>query len=1674
MLRTLTTYLPLLLLYIDPTKRDIVLRNPVVKENLRRFVLGFVSSGVIALLKLILLQFPLVYNLHQAIFHPIFEKLSCISSLLDNIRQFVRSALFETMSNELHAIQVVMISNCMSHTVRMRGHQKWLKSPLFFHSYESRPELKAFESFLKKNLIESRSSASDNMIQQLKEYSRKCRPAVQVQGSCMDTYAFATWAALMYHDESVELFQAGGLDETNRMTRTWSLANTKVRAHIAQHLDTPTEVSVKTEILRRATFLLKFEPVRGNDHLIIDFILQGPKYEDVNSLIYENNIACNLRLEGLTDALQLYSTKNGFAPYIPFILRSAMTEHQTSRNYSRGVEVNYINNLSGMSQSLHKKLTDAHHKLLHFLINASIEHLAVIAMDNSESAKSKICMAMGTLTLLLQDFHVSDILSLVKSNVLDLLQACLNAQHSQLSVLASKVIELFCINFSKMRHDDPTYANAAATGIRPSSFYDTVLRMLNANLVRYEEEYTQLNCLTKSAFDELASNMSVGDSVGRNEVLVLTNNLVYASMEESGFSWMHPKGKSDAAACSIPTIHSLSFYTYLQSLSDGLIMSTGPVKTDADPWDAISVGIVKNRFVVKISNFRSPFTASSNACAALNTWTHFAYVMNGKENTIELYINGRLDVSVPLSSSLLAGSITRTIVDHSLESVHPYKHNANDWYIVDIPGAVKYNVTFDASTKTESGCDCVMFYEGIDRKKQVGEKYSGGHNNRDACFPGIGGNPVLEVNCPVFQINFTSDSSTNDWGWKCNIEAITENTNSVSMSHRVLKVPQVRIGSVPDANSITGFVTGVALAHKDPASDALETVLEFGHVDSICGALNSIISRNSMWQTSVDYYKSSLSSIGTLISVITGIAANDSCADILQEILSSSELLLNTLYSLILHAPSSIVRLSSSKLVSLLSKIAPINSIQGRFSQSILSRESLAPGRTLAFDRAFMTQAVTCMGDSTNLFKLRANMQCLVMPQHQLRPNSFVNETIGRRLMQSLIERWYLSDNSAVDIMLSKLKESIVLLVKDLQNNEVATDACDFYHGVVTTIFPCDIYNQLLLPGTVVMSGNKLLGEQVVLCSSGQRKGVDIGTDASVPLTASCIQVSSGTPSSSNLLMDNYNNYWESSGSKPHWIKIGAPSDTSWASVQLYLKSWDSYSPEKLRLSVGDKVVKAKLTIPKSGGWFTVLNIDELQEDFAESAVNNIKIEILENYEGGCDSRVSCLRLLPGANRNRSVILSPLKFSEIPSKSHTSARIEDVVSTGLPDKECLFASTKVLNNDKLIDTILPVLSMSTHDERQYIAATNHGNAQSITVETNHPYQDNMDQYWDVEFKDAESMIVTFDELSATERSNDYVQFFSDRFKSKKYGSSKYHGSAGEKNWPGVQGAPPLKIAASKCVVYFHSDGSRTDWGFRLHVKGIKTTQITDDLYIRPADLNLLQKRYFKSEALDIASVILNRQECHQVVPKLLPVLVETLIAPMMASSADSEYLYAAINEEDKDITTVTSFNHFRHDVSSISRAVQQKLHRLFISVDQAKKTNIVITKRSTYKPVRKELFYNSAGYAIGLRGSAEIGRIQNPLAQCRFYCGRNLGESIIPLSDGRCGPTSGPQCPDCQLFLPQNSAGAAMKPGSEARLYCSRRLGREVIPGSDGQCGPTNGNTTILTLQNTVLIILLL
>eukprot|EP01036_Dinobryon_divergens_P039057 gene39057-51389_t len=104
---------------------------------------------------------------------------------------------------------------------------------------------------------------------------------------------------------------------------------------------------------------------------------------------------------------------------------------------------------------------------------------------------------------------------------------------------------------------------------------------------------------------------------------------------------------------------------------------------------------------------------------------------------------------------------------------------------------------------------------------------------------------------------------------------------------------------------------------------------------------------------------------------------------------------------------------------------------------------------------------------------------------------------------------------------------------------------------------------------------------------------------------------------------------------------------------------------------------------------------------------------------------------------------------------------------------------------------------------------------SMVLESCHPYSNNADEYTVVEIPGATGYSISFDPQSCTENSYDYVRFYKDDTHTERWGEEKYSGGSSNKNFPGCEGRPPLEIPAGRFVVYFHSDGSNSNWGFKL-------------------------------------------------------------------------------------------------------------------------------------------------------------------------------------------------------------------------------------------------------------------
>jgi hypothetical protein len=108
---------------------------------------------------------------------------------------------------------------------------------------------------------------------------------------------------------------------------------------------------------------------------------------------------------------------------------------------------------------------------------------------------------------------------------------------------------------------------------------------------------------------------------------------------------------------------------------------------------------------------------------------------------------------------------------------------------------------------------------------------------------------------------------------------------------------------------------------------------------------------------------------------------------------------------------------------------------------------------------------------------------------------------------------------------------------------------------------------------------------------------------------------------------------------------------------------------------------------------------------------------------------------------------------------------------------------------------------------------------SEIFESTHEYANNLDETYELRIPGATQITITFDPKTRTEYNYDYITFYKDKNQNGFYGEQYYSGRDEEHNWPGVGNNKPLIIPSDHCFVYFHTDSSNADWGFKFTAVG---------------------------------------------------------------------------------------------------------------------------------------------------------------------------------------------------------------------------------------------------------------
>jgi len=107
----------------------------------------------------------------------------------------------------------------------------------------------------------------------------------------------------------------------------------------------------------------------------------------------------------------------------------------------------------------------------------------------------------------------------------------------------------------------------------------------------------------------------------------------------------------------------------------------------------------------------------------------------------------------------------------------------------------------------------------------------------------------------------------------------------------------------------------------------------------------------------------------------------------------------------------------------------------------------------------------------------------------------------------------------------------------------------------------------------------------------------------------------------------------------------------------------------------------------------------------------------------------------------------------------------------------------------------------------------------VVVESEHPYLNDTNKMYTISIPGASSIKLQFDSRSRTEDNYDYVTLYKDAAKSAWIGpKEKFCGTS--------FGTDSFEVAQDQVFVWFHSDGSNNDWGFRLVASGVTVVDRT--------------------------------------------------------------------------------------------------------------------------------------------------------------------------------------------------------------------------------------------------------
>jgi hypothetical protein len=131
------------------------------------------------------------------------------------------------------------------------------------------------------------------------------------------------------------------------------------------------------------------------------------------------------------------------------------------------------------------------------------------------------------------------------------------------------------------------------------------------------------------------------------------------------------------------------------------------------------------------------------------------------------YLFNDIKLKLPLKRASNAILTSTRTIKQVYESDHPYKPNERKTFEINLPGSNKMTFTFDPQCRCETNCDYVRIWKDSSKESTWHphlDKLTG--RGSSMMWPGVEDQPPLEIDGSSAFVEFYSDGSDEDWGWK--------------------------------------------------------------------------------------------------------------------------------------------------------------------------------------------------------------------------------------------------------------------------------------------------------------------------------------------------------------------------------------------------------------------------------------------------------------------------------------------------------------------------------------------------------------------------------------------------------------------------------------------------------------------------------------------------------------------------------------------------------------------------------------------------------------------------------------------------------------------------------------------------------------------------------------------